>query len=177
MALNTTMDSLPVASARKIVLDARYDKDGISCPCCMKFTKVYRRSITLTQVKVLAKLYNIARKREPRNPTDVWVKIGTPEKGREKEAIATRGGDYSKLRWWSLIEEREGEREDGSGRVGYWRITELGIEFLLGTVRVSKYVWEYNNVPVSAPPGAENPKIDVYSVAKKFDYMSIMNAE
>lgn len=176
--MNTSMDQMPVATARAVVMEQRYAKAGTECPCCGRYAKVYRRSITLSQVKFLARLYNIARKRDPANPTGVWVKTGIPEAGREKETLATRGGDYAKLRWapWSLIEEREGERPDGSARVGYWRITERGIEFLLGAVRLPKYVYEWDNVPVQ-PPGAEPPPmINVYDVAKQFDFTSIMEA-
>lgn len=166
---NQNMNALPVSAARDIVMASRYEKDGMHCPCCEQFAKVYRRSITLTEVKVIAKVYNLARKAQPASPTTHWVKIGT-------DGIATRGGDYAKARYWGLIEEREGERDDGSGRAGFWRITELGIEFLLGAARVHRYVWLYNNKPVAPPPGSSNPSLTVYDVAKKFDFQSIMNA-
>lgn len=170
MGTNTTMDPLPVARARAILMDARYDKDGISCPCCEQFAKVYRRSITLTEVKVMAKIYNVARKACPQAPDTHWIKIGADGD------LRTMGGDYAKSRFWGLIEERPGERADGSTRVGQWRITESGIEFLLGAKRVPRYVWVYNNEVVAPPPGTENKTISVYDVAKKFDFRSIIEA-
>lgn len=167
----TGTDALPVSAARALVMDARYAKDGISCPCCEQFAKVYRRSITLTEVKVLARLFNAARKADSSAPTSVWVKIGAGG------TVHTRGGDYAKARYWGLLEEREGKRADGSKRAGYWRITELGIEFLLGAARLPRYVWIYNNRLVPRPAGAGNKTISVYDVAKAFDFRSIMEAE
>ena len=150
---------------------ARYEKDGMSCPCCEQFAKVYKRSITLTEVKILAKIYDVVLGKRTVAPTEQWVKIGADGD------LRTQGGDFAKLRFWSLIEEREGERPDGSKRAGYWRITELGIQFLLGTTRVPRYVWIYNNQVVAPPDGVANKNITVYDVAKSFDFQSIMGTK
>lgn len=37
------------------------------------------------------------------------------------------------------------EREDGSKRVGFYRITERGIAFIEGLVTIEKYAYVYNN--------------------------------
>lgn len=181
----TTIDPRTlVSTARTIIMDARGSTGGVVCPCCDQLAKTYRRQLTLSQVKVMAAIYSVARKAPV--PTAHWVKVGMQtEKADKKNRVAagtvrqklihTRGGDYAKARWWGLIEQSEDEREDGSDRAGMWRITERGIDFLLGQVRVPKYVLIYNNQLLADQPPCE--MMGVYDVAKQFDFRSIMDAE
>ena len=46
-----------------------------------------------------------------------------------RRAAAVRG-DWAKLKFWGLIEEKPDVRDDGSPRVGYWRMTPLGRQFV-----------------------------------------------
>lgn len=54
-------------------------------------------------------------------------------------------GDFAKLRYWDMIEGAQGERNDGSRRLGLWRITGRGIAFVERQSREPKYIFIYNN--------------------------------
>src|SRR5947209_7322775 len=86
-------------------------EEGYRCPCCTQFAKVYRRPIHATMARELIALYRTA-------GTD-WCD--------PPQSAALRGGDLAKCRYWGLIEAQEGEREDGSDRIGIWRMTDLGV--------------------------------------------------
>lgn len=176
---------IPLRTARDILMTARFDKEAVICPCCDQHAKVYKRSLMLSQVKVMATLYN--RSRKAPIPTAHWVKIGTKSEVAklkngpnvatvdEDRPIYTSGGDYAKARYWGLIEESGEGRDDGSARAGLWRITESGIDFLLGAIRVPKYMAVYNNAIVPEQPACA--AISVYDVAKTFDFRALMDAE
>ena len=104
--------------------------EGERCPCCQQFAKVYKRSINSSMARALVTMYRVA-------GTD-WVKM-SDALGAGKVDRA----DEAKLRYWKLIEEEPELRPDG-GRAGWWRVTDLGRQFVLGTVTVPKYAHVYD---------------------------------
>jgi hypothetical protein len=107
---------------------ARLDK-GEKCPCCHQFAKMYRRTINGAMVRALANLYKAG-------GGSAFGYGHLPDMDPSK-------GDAAKLVYWDLIEEERGVREDG-GRAGYWRVTELGEEFLQGTIKLPKHARVYD---------------------------------
>lgn len=89
-------------------------------------------------------------------------------------------GDYSKARFWGLIEAEEGIRADGSSRVGYWRITRKGTDWVLGRISLPRYVRVYNNQPLGPPTtysksGQLRPLVSVReALGTRFDYDLLM---
>lgn len=114
---------------------------GVVCPCCNRWAKVYRhRTITSSMAYGLLHLvkHSIGKELRP------WVHI--QNEFSKRGLNAARGGDFTKLRFWNLIEpEIGGVREDGSPRCGIWRVTEAGIDFGLGRTRVQRFVAIYAN--------------------------------
>jgi hypothetical protein len=55
-------------------------------------------------------------------------------------------GDTAKARYWGLIEAPDEplSRPDGSTRVGWWRLTDLGAQWVRGEVAVPSYALVYN---------------------------------
>jgi hypothetical protein len=54
-------------------------------------------------------------------------------------------GGYGTLgKYWGLIEQKPGVRDDGSNRVGWWRLTELGSQFVYEQATVPRYADIYN---------------------------------
>ena len=77
------------------------------------------------------------------NPHHTWLHVAAfLVKVKRDSTIA--GGDVVKLRYWGLLERAKGERSDGSDRVGRYRITEVGRQFVEGKIAVPKYVYLYN---------------------------------
>ena len=111
---------------------------GTECPCCGQFVKIYRRKLNSAMACALVYLY----KRENREADEGWIHVENYLKS--QNIPASIRGDFPKLRYWGLIEQFEGQREDGSTRVGLYRITEKGELFVEGQLAVNKYILLYN---------------------------------
>lgn len=111
-------------------------KNGTSCPCCGQFVKLYRRSISSAMAWGLIQM--------AKQPEGEWV---------DTTALFSRFGkncpsgvvDFTKLRHWKFVEGLDGEREDGSKRVGKWRVTREGRWFAENRQVAQKYCLVFNN--------------------------------
>jgi hypothetical protein len=126
------MSALPVEPAETLAGAREWLRgnveDGAACPCCGQFAKVYRRKIHSAMARDLIIAYRKA---------DLdWFHVRT--------TLGHDGGDFAKLAYWQLIVEHPGEREDGSSRAGWWRISLTGEAFALGKSRIPKYARIYN---------------------------------
>ena len=168
-----TTDPIPIgislAQAKAMVMNGIGTDVGITCPACTQLAKIYRRGITLSNMKLLVRVYWMFED----DPSLPFVKFGVEEKG--VKTIKTTGGDYAKLRWWGLIEQIPGRREDGSTNTGEWYITDFGRQFCRRQARVPQYVWAYDNTPVPMPEGADNRMLNIDQLKKNFSYEEIMS--
>lgn len=115
-------------------------EDGTHCPCCGQFAKVYKRKLN----SAIALGLVLLQQRLSLDPSE-WVHAEQFFKTHPR-ATSTLwgGGEFSKARYWNLIELADGQRPDGSKRIGLVRLTQLGREFARGLCTVSKYVVVYN---------------------------------
>jgi hypothetical protein len=118
-------DQTPLGEAREWLRE-RAD-DGASCPCCTQFAKVYRRKIHATMARELILVYRHA---------GLGVFDLPP--------LVPNSGDLPKTRFWGLLARVDGVREDGSRRVGLWRVTDAGQQFVLMRLAVPKYARIYD---------------------------------
>lgn len=137
---------------------------GVPCPCCDQFVKEYRRKLPAATTRVLIALY---RHNEGRDfiflPDLLDTMTGTPHQG----GYGTLG------QFWGLMERRQGERDDGSKRVGWWRLTDLGRAFVRGEATVPVYAYIYNG---KLRRYAGDP-VDVRtSLGHRFNYDELMSA-
>jgi len=135
---------------------------GAVCPCCGQLVKVYPRQVYKTIAKRLIKLYHL---HLPFNWDSYFHlnQIGTPKNG---------GGDFTKLRYWGLIEQRPGLEDPDKKNDGHWRITQIGRDFVEGKKTIIKYCHVYNNV-VGYRDG---PQITIHDALgkDKFKYPELM---
>lgn len=135
---------------------AEHAEEGTSCPACGQFVKVYRRPLSSTTARVLVAMY--------RANGDGWVHLPDLQMVRSDEA---------KARHWNLIQQRPGEREDGSPRTGWWRLTHEGVEFVNRRLRVPKYALIYNGSCL----GLEGPPTSIVQcLGTRFNYSRLMEA-
>lgn len=113
-------NELTLGEARQWLRDR--SNEGARCPCCTQFAKVYRRKINSGMARSLIEMYRIA--------GTGWVHVPTQ--------IGARSREEGKLAYWSLVMESAEPRDDG-GRAGWWSVTPLGREFVLGQRRQPKY--------------------------------------
>lgn len=116
-----------LGAARRLVRE--FAQQGITCPCCNQYVKVYRRKLTTMTAQALVLMY--------RQAGEGWVNLPA--------LLGRKQADEAKARYWGLIQESEDVRDDGSKRAGWWRLTELGVRFVQGRARVPKYALIYNS--------------------------------
>lgn len=157
----TMNDSTTLAEARKHV--AANSRDGVICPCCTQLVKVYRRKLNSGMARCLIHMY-----RYHAQHGDEWCHV--------HHYLVERGqydGDFPKLRHWGLIEVLEGERADGSSRVGFYRITAQGRAFVREEVDAPRAVFLFND-KVLAVDEEERTTIRT-ALGDKFNYDELMN--
>lgn len=137
--------------------------EGVECPCCGQFAKRYRRSLPSAAARVMIAMYRIQR------GMDAYIFI--PDLLDKMTGTAHQGG-YGTLGWaWGLIERQPGERDDGSDRVGWWRLTDLGRAFVQDQVSVPRYAVIFNGkcLTLDGPPWSIRD-----ALGKRFNYRELM---
>lgn len=128
--------------------------EGITCPCCGQFAKVYRRKINSGMARSLIAMYRAGK-------TD-YLHLPT--------TIGARSREEGKLRYWGLVEEQTTARPDG-GHAGYWRVTHAGELFVLGRAVVQEYAEIYDGDLLRL----SGDLVDIrQALGKKFDYRELM---
>ena len=155
LTMNNDDDELDTSEDAKIVAeglqfhgatldDARahvreFMRTGVRCPCCGQYCRIYKRKMHATMALALVMIYHWFRQ----NPNAGWLHVPAfLVKVKRDSTIA--GGDAAKLRFWGVIERAPGERDDGSDRIGRYRITEIGRQFVEGKIAIPRYVFLYN---------------------------------
>jgi len=143
--------------------------EGTHCPCCNQYAKKYKRKLTSAMAWVLVIIYKYYLKE---GNLEKWLHVEDYLKNYPNLPSSLRG-DFSKLRYWGLIEEQKNTlRDDGSKRVGYYRITRRGKLFVEGKIRVLKHIFIYNNKVKGFIKGTYISIKDASS--SKFDYSELM---
>jgi hypothetical protein len=133
---------------------------GTECPCCGQFVKLYKRKFGSVMARTLIRLYNM--------PT-TYNHVKDIVKG-----ISDTGtNDFSKMKYWGLIEEMPND-DSGKKNSGYWMITEKGEKFALGQISIPSHAFVYN----SMLQGFSNTQTNIIqALGKKFDYAELMRGE
>lgn len=137
-------DNTTVKEMRKILQVAMRKKGGAIpiCPCCNRKVKLYRRKLNKNMTGALVHIY----RETERHPELDYIEVPVLLKRSPRPwGRGTWGGDYAKLRYWGLLEQKPGIRNDGSKRNGFWRITELGKQFVREQVRVASHAFDFNS--------------------------------
>ena len=148
------------------------DNEGATCPCCKQFVKSYRRKVTSAMAYALIIIHK-------NNPRDKYVDgVAQPNSFHlQDEAIRLKlnsriVADFAKLRFWGLIVQLKGVRDDGSSRNGKYYITDKGIKFINKQKMIVKYMHVYNNKSYKSS-GKIVGIIDC--LGSKFNYNEIMS--
>lgn len=148
-----------VCACRTFVMQNR--DEGVTCPACDQFAKVYPWSLYSTAARALVLLYQLGA------DTDYVASRALKDLGHKGQ------GDCSRLHKWGLVTEERSRREDG-GRSGYWKLTERGVRFAQGRDQVPKRLYVYNNEVIDA----DGPLITLAdALGEPFDYSRLMAGE
>jgi len=117
---------LSLAEAKAWLRDAFKRDIPTNCPCCNQLVKRYYRNLSAGMAVGLI----ILAQHDLAHPGE-WVHMERLfAQWRNLPPTTVAGGDVAKLKYWGLIEPKTGTREDGSPRVGFYRITDLGRDFV-----------------------------------------------
>jgi Zn ribbon nucleic-acid-binding protein len=169
----TTLPEHPTLAEARAWLRERFE-EGADCPCCKQHVKLYKRHLNSSMAYVLLLLYRESVAAGFEKYLHVPSLIAHRTKDQPRLAAAVRG-DWAKLRYWDLIEEHAGEREDDEGpHSGYWRLTHRGELFAQGAIRVPAYVHLYNGDLVRREV---TETVDIHeALGTKFSYRDLMEA-
>lgn len=154
-------NSLPLSatiSDAKHLLKENYIQ-GIKCPCCDQFVKMYKRPITSAMAYALMLFYKVPRINE-------W--IHADEFFKKQDCPASIKGDFPKLEHWGLIRK--------SSKDGFYMQTLAGEEFVRNKTHVPSHKLFYNNKCYGVPDDAKFISIKD-ALKKKFDYYKLMKNE
>lgn len=143
--------------------------DGVDCPCCGQFYKVYKRKLNSTMALCLTLIYQYFRQ----NPQALWLHVPAFLVNVKRDSTIA-GGDPVKLCYWGLIDRKVDERADGSDRVGYYRITDTGKQFVEGKITVASHAFVCNQMVL----GFTNEKVTIQEALNSggFDYSELMGS-
>jgi hypothetical protein len=144
---------------------------GATCPCCNQFVKLYKRSLNKSCAYVLLLMACYFRGDQVEEWLHVPSYIAEMVSDHPRRAAAVRG-DWAKLKFWGLIEEKPDVRADGSPRVGYWKLTPLGRQFVARQVKVPSHVYIYNGEALHRPVEQQISIDD--ALGTEFSYDEIM---
>ncbi len=132
---------------------------GYNCPCCGRFSKVYRRTFNANMSVAILLLYRL------RDKGFIHVENTLSEFGYK------RCGDFTYLKWYGLIDPLLEERTDGSKRNGYYRITGRGIMFCEQALTVKEKFLMDNGKCI----GFDGKDITIKdALGTRFDYQKLM---
>jgi len=148
----TTWGDMTLSEARE--WQRRHAEEGERCLCCTQMVKIYKRKLHATMAVTAIKLYRAGGEHEyihgPSLPGDTH--------------------EISQLSWWRLADEELTRREDG-GRAGYWRLTPVGVDFILGRCTIRKYARVYDGRCL----GLHGEPVTIYdALGDRFDYGELM---
>lgn len=149
-----------LARERARLLAQRRQTGGTICGACDQRVKEYRRIVGASQASALIRLFLAA-------PDGEWRHVD------HLGLTTNQRGDFAKLRFWGLIEERPKDDEDTTTRTsGLWRIEEKGRAFVNGRRNIRPYCWMYDGEPTEWAPESDWSIRD--ALGKKFDYEELM---
>jgi hypothetical protein len=137
---------------------------GVDCPCCKQFVKLYKRKLNSGMALTLCRIYkeSISDKK--------WI----PVKDFLRQNKFKNGHDWTLLRFWGLLEEKQKDSNDNETKnSGYWRITEKGEAFTLNKIDVPRQIFIYN----SKIYGVSEDRIKITKcLGDDFNYEELMNS-
>jgi len=146
----------------KAYLRANFEK-GVDCPCCGQFVKLYKRKLNSGMAVTLIRIYN-----QNKHDEENWIPV--------KEFLRINkyknSHDWTLLKHWGLLQEKEQIENNINKSSGYWKITKKGKEFVKNKISVPNKVHIYNNIVLGFSD--DNTTI-IESLGKHFKYQELMD--
>lgn len=137
--------------------------DKIDCPCCGRHSQMYKRYLHHNAAKKLVQLYRLGGGGVEYVHTSNLIDEGE-----------TGAGDFSKAKYWGLIEEAENNWEH-KRTSGNWRLTHKGIDFVIGRITIPRQVLIFDDRVF----GFSEDHVDIHACLRGggFNYQALMSGE
>jgi len=134
--------------------------DGITCPCCDKYARRYRRKFNASMARSLIWLV-----RQSEASKDGWVDVPATA-----PRWLVRTNQLPTVRWWGMI-ERADPTEDNTKHSGRWRPTDLGKRFAYQRTTAQEAAVTYNGEVI----GFEGGQMTIDdALGTRFSYFELM---
>ncbi len=133
MIHGTPYVSPTLAEARGDVMRMR--GNGVVCPCCDSYCRVYRRKFHSEMARFLVTMV-VRHRLDPR-----WFHVREVVAGGSGATKSSTDGSY--LAHWGLVEPKP--KTSGEKSSGLYRPTEKGAVFVDGRITVPSHIFLYNN--------------------------------
>lgn len=154
-------DTMLVADAREEVLRAVEDGDTVSCPCCQQGAAPWPRTMYVSVVKALIRLYRLSKGRP-----GIYFHV-------QNDLHSNAGGDFSKLTLGHGLTRVKNVRTADENAMGMYCLTAKGKLFIERKVSLPKYLVFYNGEIVGRPA---LPKVGVEDcLGKEFSYQELLH--
>lgn len=154
-------------SAREALMDQLHE--GVVCPCCDQYAKVYRRKLNSGMVRAL--IWLVRQSGQSTTPGSAFPWTDVPATA---PTWVQRSRELPKLAYWEMIEQRWNDADPTKRCSGIWRPTRAGERFARSEVPVSSHVYVYNGSVV----GRSDRNTWVReALGVRFDYGELMGHE
>lgn len=134
-------------------------ENGVKCPVCDRFAKIYRRKLNSTMVRGLIWLYH-----EGGKDQRLYVNFS------QMPPFLLKSNQLASNRWWNLVERKPND-DPKVKHSGMWRLTILGTNFVRGFATVRSHIWHYNSEAL----GFDGEYINIQTaLGKHFNYSEMM---
>lgn len=158
----TTQDSMFEQNQYERFWTRLHNQERQICPCCKRLAVTWRLRIHSTLVHMLIKLYRVSL--ADHGKPDGWVHLN-------RFAPARTGNDFSIVKHWHLAEAMPADESEDKNSSGFYRLREVGVEFVENKMGIPKYMFVFDNKVVR--PGTDI--IWVKDALKKgFKYSDLM---
>lgn len=109
-------------------------QEGCNCPACGQRVQLYKRKLNSGMAVTLIYIYVEDKK------INQWI----PVKDHLRQMKYKNNHDWTLLRYWGLIEEKQKGEDEDTKNSGYWKITDKGKAFAENKIAVPKHIYLYN---------------------------------
>ena len=140
-------------------------KDGLFCPVCDRWGKIYKRPLNATMVRTLAWLWRLSARGEH------WVDV--PKEARNGAKTYDYTKQYSTLKHWGFLRHKKNLDKPKQKESGVWKPTQQVGFFLRGLIDVPKYAFTYND----SLRGFSKERASVRDIVEGFNYVELMRTD
>lgn len=114
------------------------EKNEAICPCCQRRARTNKMRVHSTLAAMLMKLAKVSN--GIAGDLKSWVHVEA-----FRLDYASTGNDFCICKHWGIVEARAADETEDKNSSGYYRLTDLGVDYVLGKASIPKYAFVFDN--------------------------------